>query len=256
MRYRAKISYLGSAFCGFQVQPRQRTVQGELTKALSRLFASPVKVTGCSRTDSGVHALDYVILIETEDTAPFIPPLTLPQACLPFLPPDLSLMEAIEATSDFHPRYQAVEKEYVYRIDNGRVPNPMHYQRAWFYSRKIDEERLARMQKASAYLLGEHDFTSFRTFDNNAINSVRTITYCHWERDGDTLQFTIRGNGFLYHMVRIIVGTMLDVAFDRIAFEDIPDILRAKDRTKAGQTAPPEGLYLHKVKYLDDEKAL
>ncbi len=247
MKYFAKIRYLGTNFSGFQVQPDKRTVQGELSAAADAVFGVPCRVTGCSRTDGGVHANEFCLTIENEGGT--IPAEKLPLAIARFLPQDISLFYAKECDDAFHPRYDAVGKEYLYRILNTKVQNPFETCRAWFLPRIISDEGLARIKEASKYILGEHDFSAFMAAGSDTADAVRTVDYINIERNGDIIEFRIHANGFLYNMVRIIIGTLTEVAFGRFNPEDIRTIIKSRQRSCAGMTAPPDGLYLNRVDY-------
>ena len=249
MKYLCKLQYDGTNFCGFQVQPNGRTVQKTLNTAANTVFGKPVKVTGCSRTDSGVHAKEFCATLELEGGTLPIPPEKLPLAILPHLPDDLSLYEAVAVSDDFHPRYSVVRKEYEYLIYNERVPSPFLKNRVWQIARPIDEDALLRMQSAATSLIGRRDFASFMAEGSDIKDTVRTVDLCRVERNGSLISVTVGADGFLYRMVRNIVGTLVDVAFGRIAPGDVDGILNAKNRASAGQTAPPEGLYLKSVFY-------
>ena len=247
MKYFAKINYLGTAFHGFQVQPNLRTVQGELCAALENAFSAPVKVTGCSRTDAGVHANEFCIKIECDEAT--VPPEKLPIAVARFLPPDLSLYYAEECSDEFHPRYDAVSKEYLYRIVNRRIFDPFYYGRAWFYPREITEKHINVMRDAARHIIGKKDFSAFMSEGSSAEDTVREVFSLDIQKNGDIVEIRVCADGFLYNMVRIIVGTLIETAFGRFQPLEIKDIIASKDRTRAGMTAPPEGLYLNKVKY-------
>jgi len=247
MRYFAKIKYLGTDFHGFQVQPEARTVQGELQTALETAFGKPCRVTGCSRTDAGVHANEFCLTVECEGGT--IPADKLPVAVARYLPCDLSLYYAEECADSFHPRYDVVEKEYLYRIVNEPVYDPFEYGRAWFLPRKIDGGALSRMREAAGHFLGRFDFSSFMSEGSDTEDTVRSVTFLKVERSGSLIEIRIRADGFLYNMVRIIVGTLTEVAYGRISPDSIPDIIASCDRGRAGMTAPPDGLYLNKVIY-------
>ena len=247
MKYFAKIRYLGTDFHGFQVQPEKRTVQGELCRALFEALGKPCKVTGCSRTDAGVHANEFCILIECVGAT--VPPEKLPVAVSRFLPNDLSLYYAEEAKEDFHPRYDVISKEYLYKIKNSRVYDPFFIERAWFVPRYIDESALERMRIAASYIVGKHDFSCFMAEGSDVVDTTRTVFYLDISKSNDLIEIKISADGFLYNMVRIIVGTLTEVAYGRIEPENIPDIIASRDRQKAGMTAPPFGLYLNKVNY-------
>lgn len=253
MRYLALIRYVGTDFSGFQAQPDRRTVQGELNRATELLFGMPCAVTGCSRTDSGVHAEEFCLLIEPSDpaAAPCIPPQKLPVALAPHLPPDVALYKSIEAPEGFHPRYDVLGKEYRYDIWNHPVSNPFYVNRAWHYSHRISDSALADMNRAAEHLVGEHDFYSFMAKGSTIADTVRRIYACSCVREGELIRIRVRGNGFLYNMVRIIVGTLVEVAEKRILPDDIPNILDKKARVAAGLTAPACGLYLSQILYPD-----
>lgn len=247
MKYFAKVKYLGTYFCGFQVQPNKRTVQGELCTALALAFGVPCKVTGCSRTDSGVHANEFCITIENDGGT--IPPEKLPVAVAKYLPNDLSLYYAVECNDNFHPRYDVISKEYLYRVINEKIYDPFEFGRAWFVPRFVDEKALERMRKAASYIVGKHDFSAFMSEGSDVEDRVRTVYYLNVEKTGSLIEIRISADGFLYNMVRIIVGTLFEVASGRIEPEYIPSIITSRERAKAGPTAPPQGLFLNKVVY-------
>ena len=247
MKYFAKIKYLGSAFYGFQVQPDKRTVQGELCAALELATGVPCKVTGCSRTDAGVHANEFCITVDADGAT--VPPEKLPIAVARFLPDDLSLFYAEECDNSFHPRYDVVSKEYLYRIINQKIYDPFEVGRAWFPQRRITTDGIERMKRAATYFLGKHDFTTFMSEGSDVVDCVRCIHSLSVEESGRLIEIRISADGFLYNMVRIIVGTLAEIAYGRFAPEDIPDIINARNRARAGMTAPPHGLYLNKVTY-------
>lgn len=247
MKYFAKIKYLGTAFHGFQVQPDLRTVQGELNSALNQAFGLPCKVTGCSRTDAGVHANEFCLTVECEGGT--IPADKLPIAVSRFLPEDLSLFYAEECKKDFHPRYDVKEKEYLYRIINSRIYDPFEFGRAWFVARPITEDGLERIRDAAKHFIGKYDFSTFMAEGSDITDTVRNVTALTVEKNGELIEIRISADGFLYNMVRIIVGTLTEVAFGRFSPDEIPEIIAACDRSRAGMTAPAEGLYLNRVIY-------
>lgn len=248
MKYFAKIKYLGTEFCGFQVQPAQRTVQGELSSACKKLFSSDtVKVTGCSRTDSGVHANEFCVLIECEDAT--VPPEKLPIAIARFLPQDLSLFYACAAPENFHPRYDVKSKEYLYRIKCSRISDPFDCGRVWFLPYEITEGKIELMRAAAANIVGYRDFTAFMSEGSDITDAHRTVHYVKIEQNNEYLDIKIAADGFLYNMVRIIVGTLVDVALTRISPERVSEIILSRNRALAGMTAPPDGLYLNRVDY-------
>ena len=247
MKYFAKIKYLGTHFHGFQVQPDKRTVQGELCSALEEYFGSSAKVTGCSRTDGGVHANEFCLTIENDSAT--VPADKLPLALARFLPQDISLFYAKECDFSFHPRYDAVGKEYLYRIYNSKIQDPFEFGRSWFLPRKITDEGLELMRLGASYILGKHDFSAFMAAGSDTDDTVRDIDYIKIERNGDIIELRIHADGFLYNMVRIITGTLVEVAFGRFQPSDIEKIISSANRANAGMTAPPEGLYLNRVDY-------
>ena len=247
MKYFAKIKYLGTSFHGFQVQPGLRTVQGTLNAALDEAFGVPCRVTGCSRTDAGVHANEFCLTVEADGGS--IPPNKLPVAVSRFLPVDLCIFYAKECDSTFHPRYDVKEKEYLYRIVNSRIYDPFEYGRAWFLPRPIGDEQIALMNDASRAFVGKHDFSAFMSEGSDTEDTVRTVSSLSVEKTGELIEVRIRADGFLYNMVRIIVGTLTEVAYGRFSPEDMGEIIASHDRGRAGMTAPPEGLYLNRVFY-------
>lgn len=247
MKYFAKIKYLGTAFHGFQVQPGLRTVQGELNLALNQAFGLPCKVTGCSRTDAGVHANEFCLTVECEGGT--IPADKLPIAVARFLPEDLCLFYAEKCSDDFHPRYDVKEKEYLYRIINRPIYDPFDFGRAWFLSRPISEDGLEKMKLAANHFIGKYDFSTFMSEGSDVEDTVRNVTNLSIDKCGDIIEIRISADGFLYNMVRIIVGTLTEVAFGRIFPDSIPSIIESHDRSRAGMTAPAEGLFLNKVIY-------
>ncbi len=247
MKYFAKIKYLGTDFHGFQVQPGLRTVQGTLNEALDLAFGTPCKVTGCSRTDAGVHAGEFCLTVENAEGS--IPPEKLPVAVSRYLPPDLSLFFAEQCDDSFHPRYDVKEKEYLYRIINNKIYDPFEYGRAWFLPRPIGEREMELMRSAASHFIGRMDFSSFMAEGSDVEDTVRTVSSLTLEKRDALIEIRIRADGFLYNMVRIIVGTLVEVAFGRISPDDIPKIILSCDRKRAGMTAPSDGLFLNRVFY-------
>ena len=247
MRYFAKIKYLGTGFHGFQVQPTERTVQGTLCDALAEALGCKASVTGCSRTDAGVHANEFCLVIDAPGAT--VPADKLSVAIARFLPNDLSLFWAKECDETFHPRYDVKEKEYLYRIINQKVYDPFEYGRAWFLPRDIDDAKLEKMNLAAAHFIGEMDFSTFMAEGSDVVDTVRNVTHLSVEKSGNLIEIRIRADGFLYNMVRIIVGTLVEVAYGRFTPDEIPGIIKSCDRKKAGMTAPAEGLYLNRVFY-------
>lgn len=257
MKKLLKIKYNGSNFCGYQVQPSKRTVQGELNRATELLFGCKCNITGCSRTDSGVHALSFFATVEpAEGSMNNIPLSSIPKAINNILPNDISVICAYEVPDEFHPRYDVVSKEYTYLMLNERSKDPFLENTAFQVPKIITEEGLALVNEACGFLQGEHDFSSFMAQGSKIVDTHRTIYYAKAEFTEDYLgnrfvTFRICGNGFLYNMVRIITGTMLDVAYKRIKPAEIKRIIDAKSRQAASGTAPACGLYLSRVEYPD-----
>jgi tRNA pseudouridine38-40 synthase len=250
MRVGLRIAYLGTHFSGFQVQPDKRTVQGELSRCLAEYFGAPVTVTGCSRTDSGVHARDFHAVIEVDgESAVSVPTERLPLALRPYLPSDLSVLSAFDVPSDFHVRHDVVSKEYRYTVYRAFAPDPFLADRAWHLVHKFKDGYLDAMREAAAHLVGRHDFAAFMAQGSQVSDTVRTVFRIGIEEEDACITFSVVGDGFLYNMVRIIVGTLIDVAKGKLAADDVLCILRSRDRKNAGQTAPPEGLCLWKVLY-------
>jgi tRNA pseudouridine38-40 synthase len=240
------LRYDGSNYHGWQIQQNAVTVQQVFQEALAKILGECPDVKGCSRTDSFVHALEFCVSFKTEHT---IPCERLVGALNHFLPEDIAAISCREVPLDFHARYSCIGKEYVYRIWNCRTRDPFLRGRALHYWYPLDLEKLNR---AAACFLGKHDFTSFCAVDaREPGNMERTVTKAVWSREGNMMEFTVAADGFLYHMVRIMVGTMLRVAQGKLQPEDISRILLACDRSAAGPTAPPQGLFLKQVFYRD-----
>ena len=250
-----KIQYDGSDFCGYQVQPQKRTVQGELNRVSAQLFGCECSVTGCSRTDSGVHARSFYACVEPcSDSSAHIPARSLSRAYNSLLPNDISVVRAYEVDRSFHPRYDVISKEYGYLFYDSESKDPFLNKRAYQLYRPLSSESLLDVNKACGYLVGTYDFTSFMAQGSKIVDPTREIYSAELFRYApieNLYVFKISGNGFLYNMVRIIAGTMLEVACGKITPEIIPNIIEAKDRTKAGGTLPPYALYLNKVHYND-----
>lgn len=257
MRYFARIRYVGTDFCGFQVQKNGRTVQGALNAATEKLFGCPCMITGCSRTDSGVHAEEFCLAITpTEESAKAIPPHALPAAILPYLPPDISLYYASLAPDGFHPRHDALGKEYRYRIRYGALPDPFLVGRVWQVPYRLTDEDFSRMQAAAPLFIGKHDFTAFMCTAADVTDCVRTVQALTLLRDENNVTVSVTADGFLYNMVRIITGTLFEIGRGNRTVESVGEAIRSKSRPLAGMTAPPDGLYLHKVFYPKELLAL
>ena len=242
--YLLRISYDGSRYHGWQIQENAVTVQEVFQQAVLKVTGQREELKACSRTDTGVHAREFCISLKTESA---IPPERMVAALNHYLPLDIAVKSCQEVPLDFHARYSCKGKEYSYEIWNHPVREPFLDGRALHYWYPIDENLLDR---AAKYYLGTHDFTSFCTLDaRDRGDLTRTVTKSQVERKGDMVLFTVAADGFLYNMVRIMVGTLLRVQQGKFAPEDIPEILAAKDRGRAGPTAPSCGLYLNHVYY-------
>jgi tRNA pseudouridine38-40 synthase len=257
------LSYDGSEFAGWQVQPGRTTVQGTLASAIGRLTGENVLPQGSGRTDAGVHALAQVASFLTVST---IPVENWRQALNHILPASIRILEVSQVAPDFHARKSARAKTYRYRIYRGGICPPFLARYVWHYPYPLDE---SAMIAAAGVVAREHDFTSFAAVDperverlassedfeatnfrtTNVTTNVRTIFFSGWERDGEELIYTVRGSGFLHHMVRNLVGTFLLVGKGTVSLEDFRRILDARERSAAGPTAPASGLYLVEVEY-------
>ncbi len=254
MKILLRIKYLGASFCGWQFQPGVRTVQNTLTEAASRLFGVKCDITGCSRTDSGVHANDFAATVTLGEGANKIPLDRIAAAFAPLLPSDVSVISATAVSNDFHPRYDVCYKEYVYKIYASQISDPFLSGRVWHFDRKICGDALCRMNECAAELVGKKDFASFMASGSKIEDTVRFVKYCSVERDGDIFTVRIAADGFLYNMVRIIAGTLMLAACGKLDKGGMEKIIAARDRGAAGVTAPPEGLYLNKVVYSRKEE--
>ncbi len=245
-RVKLTVAYDGTNYGGWQIQPNAVTIEQVLAKSLQDLLGEPVKVMGASRTDAGVHALGNVAVF---DTAARMPAEKMAYALNARLPEDIRVQDSRAVAPDFHPRFCKSEKTYVYRILNRRFPDPTQRLSTLFFYVPLD---VGAMREAAAHLVGEHDFRSFCTKKPDVENTVRTIYALDVEKEGDLVTVRIRGNGFLYHMVRIITGTLLRVGTGYWDPRHVPDILAARDRCLAGETAPAHGLTLVGISYMTD----
>ena len=238
-----KITYNGENYHGFQVQNNAKAVANVIEEALFKLTGEKISVIGCSRTDAGVHAEEFYLNFRTES---LIPENNFLRGMNTYLPKDVAVREVREVGEDFHARFSAKSKEYRYLILNSPVRDPFYEKRALFYNRKIDEKLLDRECKA---FVGTHDFSAFCSAGGTAKTNVRTVKDCSVKRRGELVEIRISADGFLYNMVRIIVGTLLEINEGKIEEGSIPRIIESKDRGLAGDTASGEGLYLSKVYY-------
>jgi tRNA pseudouridine38-40 synthase len=252
MKVLLRISFLGTNYCGYQVQPNGVTVQQKLNEATKKLFGYDCDIVGCSRTDSGVHANEFCVTVTKKKENSLytaIPVAKIPGALAFYLPEDISVLSAQEVDESFHPRYDVKYKEYVYKIWNRPYRDPFLFGRSWHCPRVIDTDGLENMKRAAKKLVGTKDFVSYMATDSKVTDTVRTVYDAEISEQDGLITFRVRADGFLYNMVRIFVGTLLDVGYGRIAPEDIDKITEAKDRRAAGSTARPEGLFLNKVVY-------
>ena len=245
------VSYDGTAYNGWALQgSTHNTIEEMLNRAIHGLTGEEVQVIGASRTDAGVHAYGNIAVFDTSST---IPGDRFSFALNHILPEDIRIVESREVSPDFHPRHCDTEKTYEYRVLNTKFEIPVKRNYTYHFSMPLDIEV---MQKAADNLVGEHDFTSFCNVQSQALTHVRTIKDVQVKRDGDEVVIRVTGNGFLYNMVRIIVGTLLQIGRGKGQPEDVVKMLEAKNRAAAGPTAPPQGLFLVKYRFLGDEDKL
>ena len=244
MNYKLTFQYDGSRYDGWQRQGNTgNTIQGKLEAVLSRLSQAPVELHGAGRTDAGVHALAQAASVRLPDA---LTPREIRDYLNRYLPEDIAVIAVEEAPPRFHARLSAVGKVYRYQLRLGAIPDVFRRKYQYRVEEPLD---LAAMERAAALLTGQHDFRSFCADRRTRKSTVRTVHSIQMTRQGADLDLTFRGNGFLYHMVRILTGTLLEVGLGRRAPEDIPSILAARDRSAAGFTAPAQGLVLVEVEY-------
>lgn len=248
MRVMMRVAYDGTRYCGWQVQPNAITIEGVLNQELSALLKEDIVVIGASRTDSGVHARGNVAVFDTNTR---IPAQKISYALNQRLPEDIVIQESKEVEADFHPRHCDTKKTYEYHIYQARFPMPLNRNYSHFVYYDVDVEA---MQKAAQYLVGEHDFLSFCSANTHVLDTTRTIysiDIMHKEIMPNCYDITIRirGNGFLYNMVRIIAGTLIQVGNHQYEPEKVAWMLEQKDRSAAGPTAPAKGLTLVGIEY-------
>lgn len=243
MRILLKISYLGTNYHGWQVQPNGITIQEQMQNALEALYGTRPALTGCSRTDSGVHANEFCCHYDTQK---YIREDGIVAALNIALPNDIAVVSCEYVDDDFHARYSAKGKEYVYKIYTSKTPNPFLHGRCLHLNKKLNIDLMNTFAKG---LVGKHDFIAFSASGRTVTDTVRTINSCEVVQDGDIVTVKVSADGFLYNMVRIIVGTLIDVSDGKIDCDSAPEIISSGLRNKAGTTAPPHGLYLNKVFY-------
>lgn len=242
-RVRMIISYDGTNYCGWQTQINGITVEEIINRELTKLLGEEIAVIGASRTDSGVHAIGNVAVFDTETK---IPPEKISFALNQRLPEDIRIQKSEEVSPEFHPRYCNSKKTYEYKILNRRFPNPMVRLYTHFVYMPLDVEL---MKEAAKYIVGEHDFASFCSAGSQVKTTVRTVYELDINKEEDIITIKISGNGFLYNMVRIIVGTLMKVGLKVYPPEYVKDIIEAKDRYRAGPKAPAKGLTLVGIEY-------
>ncbi len=254
MKLLLKIQYDGKNYCGYQYQPKLPTVQGKLTECISAFFGFPCKITGCSRTDAGVHALGFCATVEPyENMGDFwctVPEGKIHRALNPFLPADIAVVGDTRVDDSFHPRYSVISKEYLYIVKDSLCRDVFSENRAFRIPRRLTDEDISKMNLCAERLVGKHDFSAFMAQGSSVEDTVRNLMKLEVKRfDADTVHISVCADGFLYNMVRILTGTLLDVSAGKIELSEIESILLSGDRKKAGFTAPPEGLYLKEVNY-------
>ena len=248
-RIKLTVAYDGTDYCGWQIQKNGVTVEEVLNRALSRLIGDRVTVIGASRTDAGVHAQGNVAVFDTDTQ---IPAERIAYAVNALLPDDVVVVSSGEVPAGWHPRKCVSVKTYEYRILNREFPDPVRRRDTYFVPFQLD---LDRMRQAAEYLKGEHDFKSFCSAQTTVEDTVRTIYALDIRKEEDFITILVRGNGFLYNMVRIIAGTLAGVGRGYFEPRDVARMLEEKDRTKAGVTAPPQGLTLVGIEYKDPERS-
>ena len=237
------IEYDGKDFNGWQKQPSKLNIQGEIERAIEEITGEKIELIASGRTDAGVHALGQVANFKTNSS---IPVSKIPIALNTKLKRSIRIIKAEEVEENFHSRYNCKRKTYRYIINNSENGTAVYRNLQYNFSEKLDE---GKMNKAIQYFIGEHDFKAFKASGTSSKSSVREIYSGKVEKNGEIVIIEITGNGFLYNMVRIIAGTLLDVGIGKIKPEEIPNIIKSKNREKAGKTLPPQGLYLVKVEY-------
>ena len=238
-----RLRYDGSRYHGWQVQKNAVTVAQTLEEALAKVCKEDIRVTGCGRTDAGVHALRYCANFRTDST---IPVDRIPLAVNSRLPEDIAVTGAVEAEEEFNAILSCRKKEYIYKILNSRIPDPFLAQRVCFWPQKLDIEKISEAAEA---FVGTHDFRAVRSLGTETKTTVRTVWWCRAEKEGDLITISICADGFLYNMCRAMVGTMVYAAYGKLLPQEIPALLEKGDRRLTGPTMPPQGLYLNRVWY-------
>jgi tRNA pseudouridine38-40 synthase len=245
--YKLTIAYKGTNYSGWQVQPQLKTVQGIVVETFKSMFKSEIKLTGSGRTDAGVHAIGQVANFKSEIR---IAPEKLVQALNSNLPRDIRIKDCCLVEEDFHSRYDAVGKTYLYYIYNSRTGSPFWKDYSYLIPYRLDFDK---MVAAGEVFKGQHDFLGFMSTGSAVKDTVRTIHDIKLKQQKDMIVMEVTGNGFLYNMVRIIAGTLIDIGRGKIPVEDTADIIDSKDRNRGGHTAKADGLFLKKVYYNKEE---
>ena len=238
-----RVMFDGSCYHGWQVQEAEATVAGTLEVALSRLCKHTVKISGCGRTDAGVHAERYCFNFRTTSG---IPPERLPLAANSLLPRDISVVSSVYAPDGFDANLSCIKKEYTYRIYSSRIRDPFYSDRVYFYPRKLD---IGAMRQAAGHFVGRHDFAAVRSAGTVTKTTVRTVHWYEIEEMGHITELRVCADGFLYNMARAMAGTLIYVSEGKIRPDELPRLLEMKDRRLTGPTAPPCGLYLTRLWY-------
>ena len=247
MRVLLRVEYKGTDYCGWQRQKNGLSVQEVLARAVKETTGEASVMHGSGRTDAGVHAIAQAVHFDTHTSIPLD---KLPIAINAHLPANIRVLSAREVAPDFNARFDAKQKTYLYKLYSAPVSSPLREGLFAFVHKRPDVDK---MRKAAEYILGEHDFKVFQAAGGHVKTTVRTVTALEIKENGEEITFEVTGNGFLYNMVRIMVGTLYYVGIGKINAEDIPDIILSGKRDRAGKTMPPEGLYLKEVKYAFDE---
>ncbi len=246
MKILLELSYVGDGFAGYQVQPGKPTVQSAVQDAIEAVYSERYPVKGCSRTDAGVHALQYFATFDTDKN---IPVESVPNALNSAIDKRITVLSAKVVDDDFHVRHDVLYKEYEYVILARRAPDPFLFARAWHFPKPLRSDAIERMREAATAFVGTHDFSGFMSAGSSVADTVRTVKHLEIVDEGDIIRIRVAADGFLYNMVRIIVGTLVEVGLGKIEPCDMRDIIASRERSRAGMTAPPEGLYLRRVEF-------
>lgn len=246
MKLLVKLAFFGGNYHGWQIQENALSVQSVVCDAARAVFGVYTAVTGCSRTDSGVHAREFFCTLEPAPGYNGIPREKLTDALNSVLPDDISVYSAKEVDESFHARYSAKSKEYEYIICNSRIPDPFLVGRSCLCRTPLD---IGLIKAALPHFMGEHDFSAFMASNSKITDTVREIYTINCEKSESVVKIRVSANGFLYNMVRIIAGTLISVGEGKIPPDAIPEIIASRDRSRSGATMPPCGLYLNKVEY-------